>query len=309
MPELIAQISNERCDRILFLSELDGTAEVHAINGDGTHRSAITNNWARQANTESTTEILSATSGHSLFTLDICSRSEWSPNGQSIAYESCGEHRDIWVMGADGSDKKNVTVNTSRNEQPTWSPDGDWFAFISDRTGTKSIFLSRKDGTELNQLTKQKIDAMLPRWSPDGSQVSYTSTSDGRMNICTIDIESATVKTLTNRSVDEGNAWWSPDGSMLAYTTVEDGKMAAYTMNADGSEQTRRTTNSSYNDTVYGWSPNGESLLIGSTRDENEDLYLFNLSSGTVDRLTSGAPEGKCDAWNACWTSIGIELV
>ena len=65
----------------------------------------------------------------------------WSPDGSKIVYTSCkkssmgvGETQEIgiWIMNADGSDKKLLTkVDTGFIERMEWSPDGSKIAFVT----------------------------------------------------------------------------------------------------------------------------------------------------------------------------------
>jgi hypothetical protein len=63
----------------------------------------------------------------------------WSPNGKQIIFASdrgvaSGKHNyDIWIMGADGSDPRQLTTNGSRDDQPIFSQDGTTVYFRSNR--------------------------------------------------------------------------------------------------------------------------------------------------------------------------------
>lgn len=297
--------SDLESSRIVFLSEQTGNPEIHAMNGDGSHRDVVTENWARQIDADVPTTVLSG-NGDSLLTLDICSRPDWSPDGQTIAYEESVENPDIWIMNADGTDRRSLTSDNHKNEQPNWSPDGDWLAFVSDRTDTKCVFVCRRNGSEIKQLTEDVGDALYPTWSPSGSQISFSFVQNGCRDVLLVDVRSRQTQKLTQGSNDEGKSWWSPDGERLLYNSIVDGKMCAHVMKSDGTARTTLTTDSSNNEAVYGWSPDGQKILISSTREENEDLYLLESDSDNAVRLTFGdCPEGKCSAWNASWFSMG----
>jgi TolB protein len=67
----------------------------------------------------------------------------WSPNGLHVAYEvSSGANSEIWVMESDGSNPRVVTTAGSYDARPGWAPDSDALAFVSDRSGAKSIWLA-----------------------------------------------------------------------------------------------------------------------------------------------------------------------
>jgi Tol biopolymer transport system component len=46
-----------------------------------------------------------------------------------------------------------IVAGEASNEQPTWSPDGEWIAFQSNRSGKWQVYRMRVDGTDLLQLT------------------------------------------------------------------------------------------------------------------------------------------------------------
>ncbi|HEX5884471.1 MAG TPA: S9 family peptidase [Pyrinomonadaceae bacterium] len=64
-----------------------------------------------------------------LTTGDRATTPRWSPDGKKIAYVTGGQ---VWVMDADGDDKKQITKISTGAAFPVWSPDGKWIAFRSD---------------------------------------------------------------------------------------------------------------------------------------------------------------------------------
>ena len=78
---------------------------------------------------------------------------------------------DIWVVDADGSNPRRLTVNVARDFSPRFSPDGKWIAFTSNRTGNNDVFIVPSTGGEPKQLTWYSGDDQALYWTPDGKGV------------------------------------------------------------------------------------------------------------------------------------------
>ena len=93
---------------------------------------------------------------------------------------------DIWPLDLATRTARNVTANAGADFRPSWSPDGEWIAFSSDR-GTAierdppewehlhrtSLYLIRPNGQGLRRLTDGNQFAGSPRWSPDGKSIIF----------------------------------------------------------------------------------------------------------------------------------------
>ncbi|QDT09648.1 S41 family peptidase [Planctomycetes bacterium K23_9] len=98
-----------------------------------------------------------------------------SPDGGRIAFSWIGE---IWSANIDGSDVQRLTVNDATEGQPIFSPDGDRIAFVSDRTGSKQIFVMSSDGSGVRQATFHSAGYELSDWFPDGKHVLALGSRD-----------------------------------------------------------------------------------------------------------------------------------
>jgi Tol biopolymer transport system component len=66
----------------------------------------------------------------------------WSPDGQRIAFASQAEEgkSDIWTIDADGGSPRRLTLDPGNENTPSWSRDGRWIYFVSDRSGADEIW-------------------------------------------------------------------------------------------------------------------------------------------------------------------------
>jgi tricorn protease len=85
----------------------------------------------------------------------------------------------IWVVNEDGSNPRRLTVNSSHDEFPRFSPDGKWIAFSSDRYGNNDVFIIPAEGGEAKQLTFNSSPDTVVGWTRDSRNVIFTSPRGG----------------------------------------------------------------------------------------------------------------------------------
>jgi Tol biopolymer transport system component/predicted Ser/Thr protein kinase len=103
----------------------------------------------------------------------------WSPDGRQIVFDSKATgndskatgDRDIFVISAEGGKPRRVT-NRADDVRPSWSRNGRWIYFGSNRTGDWQIWKVPAEGGEAAQLTRQGGREAFE--SSDGKSVYYS---------------------------------------------------------------------------------------------------------------------------------------
>lgn len=89
-----------------------------------------------------------------------------SPDSRTLIFDMLG---DIYSVPVSGGEASALTAGIEWNYQPTFSPDGNKIAFISDRAGGDNIWVMNADGSDPKAITTEKENIVHnPAWSPDG---------------------------------------------------------------------------------------------------------------------------------------------
>jgi len=161
---------------IVFTSERDahGQADLYRMRPDGSGRERLTDSAAMD------------------------DQAVLSPDGTQLAFVSTRDTRttNVWVLDLASRNLRNVTGDLDGPVdglprgyfRPSWSPDGQWLAFSSDRNTdwrghergaglghyqALSVYVIRPDGTGLRRVTVPGLSAGSPKWSPDGSRLVF----------------------------------------------------------------------------------------------------------------------------------------
>jgi len=103
--------------------------------------------------------------------------SDISPEGKRAVFTARG---DIFTVPAKDGSIRNLTQTPGiREKYATWSPDGKWIAYVSDRSGEDELYIVPQDGMgkEVRITTDGKVFRLAPVWSPDSSKLLYADKS------------------------------------------------------------------------------------------------------------------------------------
>jgi len=91
----------------------------------------------------------------------------YSPHGDQVLFTrevDGGKQSDIWLVDIDGSNPHRLTSSPAREMDPTWSPDGKWFAFVRGDYAHPTVVVQRLTGIGEQVLTKNEAREGHPCW-------------------------------------------------------------------------------------------------------------------------------------------------
>ena len=101
---------------------------------------------------------------------------------------------------------------------------------------------------------------------------------------------------ISNAGGNDVNPQWSPDGTKIVFRSSRFGGSEIMTMDPDGSNQARLTTNKDGNDPS--WSPDGAKIVYAEAPSGiNQDIYIMNADGSNPIRLTTHSSQDYNPDW------------
>lgn len=193
-----------------------------------------------------------------------------SPDGKRILFTQVTRDRDLTELPLDGSPPRTVLSTDLPEFGPNWSPKGDQFAFITQRSGTDELWVRSPEGNWERPVVTAKefptLQSLLsPVFSPDGERIAYTAllAGGGRRRSLSISPTGGGTPTV----VADGYApTWSLDGDQLAFLWLKpDGTIPLATLRVGSNDPPVEILPPA----GFGspeWSPSGEWIAVPSIR-------------------------------------------
>jgi TolB protein len=231
---------------------------------------------------------------------DFAQYPAWSADGKRIVFQLDADDsddmgRDLWVMGANGGNRVNITDTPNVDEwQPAWFPSGRKVAYAREGIGTSAIeVLTLDDSSKVTKTTRLTEDGGFPAVSPNGKRLAFVSDRDGDAEIYVMRTDAPEgpnnrpVKLTDNATYSDSQPDWSPDGSRIVYSSSRGGNWEdIFVMRADGSGKKNLTRNPA-RDQHPVFSPDGRWVAFDSNRVGDYEIWKMKADGTRPTKLTN----------------------
>ena len=318
-------ITSTSAGRIAFVrsSPEGGLRNLFIVNADGTNQQQVTDSinvegtiaWSpdgnsiiMQAGIEGVSRVVRVTIGpdnklvdSAQLTADIAADSAfpaWSPDGTRIAFQSKQDSPlfQVFLMNADGSNKRRLSDGNGFAGQPVWSPDGKMVAYVA---GEQQVAGANRELYTVTVDTETPTPTMItdiggslssPVWSPDGKSIACIQIiSEREYKLLIMNMDGSNLRTLDEGLIIRTPAF-SPAGEAILYYTISSvgNDVNLYDLTADRTSSVTKNQGDNYNPS---WSPDGRMITWSSTPGNTPHKIVVANRDGT-DRRTVSTGDG-----------------
>lgn len=210
---------------------------------------------------------------------------------------------DIWSIGLNGDNQKQITFDEYAEQYISLSPNGSTLAFNSDRAGIPNIWTINTDGTELKQITKDAED-YRPIIDHSGKWIIFDSWFSGPNTVMKVPIEGG--ERLNVSTINGFSPVLSSDGMNVVFISSDKSRNSLYKVSAkEGKPEflfdlPKRSTN------FITIRPKSNEVSYVVTNDGVSNIYTRSIDGGPQKQFT------KFEEYfiaSFAWTSDGKSLI
>jgi TolB protein len=267
--------------KIAFVSDKTGKKEIYVMDYDGSNQVKVTSKFSHAMSPAwspdgkrivftAVTKNAKNVRNHNLFVYSLASgKIDMLSNRQGInsgaVFSPAGKDQlaltmsfpgnaEIFTMDASSKVVQRITNSFGLDVDPSWSPDGKWLAFVSDRSGRPMVYKMEASGANVQRLTYAGYYNATPSWSPSGNKLAFAGWDAGKFDIFIMNTDGTNIERLTKSMGNNEDPDFAPDGYFIVYSSNRKGKKNLYITNVDNTVH-RQITSEFGNCESPRWSP------------------------------------------------------
>lgn len=177
--------------------------------------------------------------------------------------------------------------DASLSRDASWSPDGQWIVFVSDRGGHTDLWKQRIGSPDPERLTISEASESRPEWSPDGRSIVFRSERDGG-GLYIISANGGAERMVSNFGYEPR---WSSDSTRILFkrSVVLPDLPTIYVVGVDGRppQPLRPDVMAQFTALQSAWYPDGKHVSIWGTDQRGEPRFVnVPLDAGEIRSAT-----------------------
>jgi TolB protein len=238
----------------------------------------------------------------------------WTPDGKIVFHSVVGGVEDIWIMDAEGKNRRQLTADEASDRRPAISTDGRYIVFGSERAGNLNIWRMDIDGRNPKQLTtrrgnvpqataewvvyqagrslwKMPVDGGEPVQLGERNMAGPSISPDGKLIACSFEPSGAITK-IAVLPIEGGppikifdaklrlpaEIHWAPDGRNITYVSEDSGTSDIWSQPLEGGEPKKLTDFKAQEIFSFAWSADNKLIISHGIR--FSDVFLIrNVNS------------------------------
>ncbi len=190
-----------------------------------------------------------------------------APDAKRVVVSARG---DVFSVPVKSGITRNLTESSGAHDRDaSWSPDGQWIAFLSDKSGEYEIYIQKQDGSEAAKAVTKNADTYKYQiqWSPDSKKILW---HDNMLRLQYVDIQSGEVVVVEKSKIGEINAYsWSPDSRWITFSSPQENGMNIIKIFSTETKQNTAVTDDWFDSDQPVFASDGKYLIFTSSRDFN----------------------------------------
>jgi dipeptidyl aminopeptidase/acylaminoacyl peptidase len=244
---------------------------------------------------------------HNVYTARI------SPDGKHVVYEQTRTdwetnafETELWLADTASGESHRLSIPVGSSNDPHWSPDGRWIAFLSSRpgqikdspAGKTQLYVMPADGGEAQQITKMENGVNGFEWAPDSKRIAIAA-------------EASETKAMKDRKESFGEYHViHADYEMTHLWLVDLPKTDSAGRTTAPADPKLLTQGDTFSVNSFSFSPDGAHIAFSASVDPDlisigsADIYTVAVADGAVKKLVSTPGPDNDPHWSPDGTQI-----